>query len=46
MEHKFPVMEDQLASLDNGFSRQVNSLTNRITDMETEVGELQEKVNL
>lgn len=46
MENRFTTVEEQLASLDNGFSRQVNNLTSRITTLESEVGELQEKINL
>lgn len=46
MENKLPVIEEQLASIDNGFSRQVNSISNRISDLELNLGELQEKINL
>lgn len=46
MENKLPIFEDQLASLDTGFSRQVSSITNRLNDLEREIGELQEKISL
>lgn len=46
LENKHSVLEEQLASMDSGFSRQVHNVTNRITDLEKEIGELQEKISL
>lgn len=46
VESKVPIIEEQLVSLDNSFSRQLNTISNRIADTEQQLGELQEKIHL
>ncbi|KAJ8986121.1 hypothetical protein NQ317_005591 [Molorchus minor] len=46
LEVKFQDCMDQLSSLDNAYSRQINTLTKRLGDLEKQFGEIMEKVNL
>lgn len=46
LEIKIHDFLEQINSLDSGFSRQVGALTNRLTDMEKEVGEILEKLHM
>ncbi|KAG5881849.1 hypothetical protein JTB14_017907 [Gonioctena quinquepunctata] len=46
LETKFEDFQEQIHSLDGGFSRQVNVTQNRVSDMEKQLGEVLERIHL
>lgn len=46
VENKFPAFVEQLGALDNGFSRQMNSIATRVRELDKEIGQLQERINM